>query len=259
MRQEMGPLQIASHSDPARRPVGRGAVHGVVGVLPAAVLAAVLAGVAVGCQRTSEIERQRDAAVAQAEREIVPVPLAGLRREPPLTVDDRARWKPVLRWPDACEEAFQASHAGDDGGIAFHRLAPGLATVSIVCAAGSYQPSQVFLRLDERGSSPIASVLAFPVYRSDDGVHVEETRDAEIAGEAVFSPDGREVSVLALSRQIGDCGIWTRYAIGSEQPRITAAAARLPCPEAPGDPAEATPGHAPSGWAPIAHPPPTTR
>lgn len=214
--------------------------------------AALAASVAAGsCRPPSEVERKREAAVAEAEREVRRSPLAELPRAALITVVHRARWRPILRWPDSCEEAFQASRAGDDGGLAFHTIGPGLATVEVRCAAGSYQPSHVFLRFDERGSSPVSTVLAFPAYRSEDGAGVTPQTETELFGETAFSPDGRELSVLSVARQIGDCGIWTRYAIATEHPRVVAAASRLPCSDRPSAPAEWNDGNMPAGWSPM--------
>lgn len=214
----------------------------------AALAASVAAG---GCGSQSDVERQREAAVAEAEREVPRSPLAGLPRAAPITLAQRARWKPILQWPASCEEAFQASRAGDDGGLVFYTIGPGLSTVEVRCAAGSYQPSQVFLRFDERGSSPVSTVLAFLAFGSEDGAGITQRTETELFGETAFSPDGREVSVLSLSRQIGDCGIWTRYAIATEHPRVLSAASRLPCSDRPSAPAEWHDGNMPAGWSPM--------
>lgn len=210
----------------------------------------VAAAVVVGCSSQSGIERPREAAVAQDEREVRRSTVAGPPRSAPITVADRSRWQPILRWPESCEAAFRTSRASDDGGVAFHQRGPGLSTVEVLCAAGSYQPSHVFLRFDERRSSPESNVLRFPTYQSEDGVRVTHQVEAELFGETAVSPDGRELSVLNLARQLGDCGIWTRYAIGTESPKVVAAATRLPCPDTPGERVEWTDGSAPPGWQP---------
>ncbi|MGE3509516.1 MAG: hypothetical protein AB7N65_11595 [Vicinamibacterales bacterium] len=216
------------------------------GVLPA-LMAACLAA----CDARTDVERQREAAVREAEQEPLTPPLAGLRRTGSLTLADRRAWLPILQWPTACEEAFQTSHAGDDGGITFHPLAPGLTTVDVICAAGAYQPSHVFLRLDERGSSPTTELLRFPALVTEDGLHVEPTVETEIAGEAVVSDDGEELAVLAFSRQTRDCGIWSRFSITGTHPRLVDAAASLPCPSTPSEPVAGwTSERPPAGWRP---------
>ena len=177
-----------------------------------------------------------------------PADVALRRRTAPLSVRDREDWRAVLKWPASCEEAFQASHAGEDGGLAFNDLAPGLSVVEVLCAAGAYQPSHVYLRHDERGSSRDVTLLEFPVLQSPDGVSVERSTETELWGVSQIAIGKRELSMLSLSRQTGDCGIWTRYAIGTERPALLAAASRLPCPAQPGPPADPADGGAPRGW-----------
>jgi len=175
----------------------------------------------------------------------------GPRRSPPLSLRDREAWRAVLEWPDSCEDAFRSSRAGQDGGVVFTELEPGLSVVEVVCAAGAYQPSSMFIRLDERDSSPVAVLLEFSVYRSPDGTSLELSSDQELWGEPFLSPGTKELSVLALSRQLADCGIWSKYTVATERPSLVAAAVRLPCPATPGPPAESADGHAPPGWQPI--------
>ena len=163
---------------------------------------------------------------------------------------DRAHWRATLDWPADCEDAFQASNAGTaDEGIAVSELEPRLALVEVLCAAGAYQPSHVYVLFDERGAVPVNTVLRFSVYHSEDGTSLGASMETELWGESFVSPQSRELSVLTLSRQLADCGIWSRYRIGTD-PTLIAAAARLPCPAAPGSPAAST-GGAPRGWRPI--------
>lgn len=200
--------------------------------------------------REQEVNAQREAEAEKALAEPPrPDPARDLRREAPWSLADRAAWRQVLQWPADCEDAFQASHVGDDGGLSLAELAPQLTLVDVLCAAGAYQPSHVFLRLDERGSSRVVSVLEFTQFDSEDGRTVALSAPrSELWGEAYVAVDGRELSVLSLSRQLGDCGVWHKWAIGTEQPRLIAAAARLPCPSRPGTAAQMTAGDAPSGW-----------
>jgi len=132
-----------------------------------------------------------------------------------------------------------------------HALAPGVSLVEVLCAAGAYQPSHVYVRYDEQGVSPIATLLEFPVFVSADEATPEVSFETEIWGESSLSSDGRSLSVLVFSRQMADCGVWSRYAIESERPRLVAAAARLPCPSTPGPAAESSAGAAPRGWRPL--------
>ena len=204
--------------------------------------------------REQEVTAQREAAAAKALAESPrPDPARDLRREAPWSLADRAAWRQVVQWPADCEDAFQASHVGDDGGLTLAELTLHLTLVDVLCAAGAYQPSHVFLRLDERGSSRVVSVLEFTRFDSDDGRTVAlSAPQNELWGEAYVAVDRRELSVLSLSRQLGDCGVWHKWAIGTEQPRLIAAASRLPCPSRPDTAAQMIAGDAPSGWRPMA-------
>ena len=211
--------------------------------------AAIVAACTTCCAPDSDVGTARQPPATAAVVESTP-PLPTLRRTAPLSLDDRAAWRSVVRWPAECEEAFEASQVGEDGGLAIHALAPRVSLVEVLCAGGAYQPSHVYIRFDEEGSAPIATLLQFPVLVAEDGVTAEESLETDIWGQSWLSSDAGELSVLALSRQLADCGIWSRYAIG-EQPRLIAAAARLPCAATPGPPAQFTNGDAPSGWRPL--------
>ncbi len=177
-----------------------------------------------------------------------------LRRRPPFSLSDRAAWRAALSWPASCEEAFESSRAGEDGGLAVHDLAPRVVIVEVLCAGGAYQPSHVYYRYDEQSVSPTATLLEFQVPMSGDGSSIETVVETEVWGESWFSPDAYEMSLLTLSRQLGDCGIWTRYSLSGSQPVLTSAAARLPCPASPGPPAQFTNGMAPAGWRAVSVP-----
>ena len=213
-----------------------------------AVIGLLVLGLGGCAEPTSDIEQQREAAADAAEQDVPHSALAQLARTGTLTIADRKAWQSILAWPESCEESFQMSRASDDAGLVFHPLDIGLSTVEVLCAAGSYQPSHLFLRFDERGSSREVTVLEFPVLQSEDGKTVTQSTATELFGETAFSAGGRALSVLSVARQIGDCGIWSRYTIGTEHPRLSAAAAQLPCPTSPGAAADWSGGNAPTGW-----------
>jgi hypothetical protein len=167
-----------------------------------------------------------------------------------MSLADRAAWRTALGWSASCEKAFESSRAGEDGGLVIHEVAPRVSLVEVLCAAGAYQPSHVYIRYDEQGASPIATSLQFRVLSAESATP-QTSLETEIWGESSLSSDARVLSVLTLSRQLADCGIWSRYAIGTGQPELIAAAAWLPCPATPGPPAESTNGGVPRGWRPL--------
>jgi hypothetical protein len=175
-------------------------------------------------------------------------PVASRLPKQSLTRSDRAAWQALLRWPDDCDEAFRQSHAGDDAGLEFHQLSDGVFLLGVVCAAGSYQPSTIFLRVDDRKSPPTAVGLTFDSYESADGASLMRTQVTELWGDAAFLAPTRELTLLSVSRQSGDCGTWARYALTEATPRLLEFRARLPCPARPGDHVAPEPGKPPPGW-----------
>ena len=207
------------------------------------------ASVAIGCSSPridddSGRRAGRETGSSVLQRGSVP-----LRRSEP-SLNDRTSWRPVLTWPDACEEAFQNSHVGQDAGLVFNELSPGISLVEVLCAAGSYQPSFVYVRLDERLPTPSATVLRFPVYESPDGLSIQLAHASELWGEPSVWPGRRELTVLNLARQTADCGIWTRYSVGDRVPEILEARS-TPCSTPPKAPVLSSDGQPPSGWTSV--------
>ena len=174
------------------------------------------------------------------------------QRRQDLSIRDRAEWRAVLRWGDTCESDFEATRASDDAGLTFYSISGGISLVQVICAAGAYQPTFVFVRLDERAGNAEARVLMFDTYQSPDGTSVEVVASAELTGDAWVSSDGTALALLSFSRQTRDCGIWTRYAIEDGTPRPTEVRGRLPCPESPGPPVASDARDPPAGWTVVA-------
>jgi hypothetical protein len=155
-----------------------------------------------------------------------------------------------LMWPDDCEDAFRASHAGDDGGILVSSLTPGVSLVEVTCADGSYQPSAMRFKLTE-GFGARSTLLVFPVYTSENGRDLQLSQEAEVWGESVVIAAAAEIAILSLARQTADCGVWARYSLAAEQPRLLDAAALVECPASPGSPAQLSGARPPAGWTEI--------
>ena len=176
--------------------------------------------------------------------------LASLPRDR-ITLAQRADWRSHLRWPDDCEESFVASHFGDGGGISVVRLGPAASLVEVTCAAGAYQPSTLRFRLTEDANGARTRPLRFPAYLSENGRDLTVSLEAEVWGESIVDGASAEIVILSLARQTGDCGVWARYSLAGEQPRLLDAAARTECPAQPGPPARLSGGGPPAGWTPI--------
>jgi hypothetical protein len=212
-------------------------------VIAAAALAACRSPVKRADEATADAASRAPAAAAAATANAAaPLPRGDL------SLADRAKWRSILKWSDDCESSFQSSHAGTDPGLVFHDLASRLTVVEILCAAGSYQPSSTFVRLDERGPAPAATVLRFPVYEAENGATLTNTVSAEIWGEISIDAAAPVMTVLNVARQTADCGIWTRYDIAGETPAVTDARTRLPCPARARAAVRFDPRHPPPGW-----------
>ena len=131
-----------------------------------------------------------------------------LRRTVPLSLEDRAAWRAALDWPASCEEAFESSRAGQDGGLVIRALAPRVSLVEVLCAAGAYQPSHVYVKYDEQGASPISTLLEFPVFLSADETVPQASLETEIWGESSDRNTGNSSRVT-----IGDapCSSYLTY------------------------------------------------
>lgn len=166
-------------------------------------------------------------------------------------VSERERWRARLHWSDDCEEAFRATHTGSTGGVTVVPLQSGGSLVEVDCAAGSYQPSAVRFKLSDGNGETGGRLLSFPVYTSSDGVELTLSRDTEVWGESAVNATAGEIVILSLARQTADCGIWTRYSLRDDDPRLLEAAALTRCPATPGTPVRLSAAAPPDGWAVI--------
>ena len=165
--------------------------------------------------------------------------------------DGRREWRTQLMWPDDCEQAFQASHAGNAGGVRVIRLGSAVSLVEVTCAAGSYQPSAIRYKLTGDGTAAHGVPLSFPTYSSEDGRELRLSQELEVWGESVVTPEANEIAILSVGRQTADCGVWARYSLAGDQPTLLAAAARVQCPATPGPPAWISGSSPPPGWSTI--------
>lgn len=234
-------------SPKARRPADTIRDMGGVGWWMAVGL--VLAAAVAGCQRRGA---DSSSTISDPDPKAPPTrDVASLPRDS-VTIAERAEWRTRLLWPDGCEDAFRASHAGEAGGMLFVGLGPGVSLVEVTCAAGSYQPSAMRFKLTEEGGVARSTPLSFPVYTSEDGRDLTLSQSQEVWGDSAVNGAAAEIVVLSLARQTADCGVWARYSLAGDQPRLLAAAARVRCPAKPGVPVRISWSGPPSGWAAIA-------
>ena len=228
-------------------------IGGMSGVGQGMAVALMLAVAGGGCQqRSTTFDADRGSADASDRAgatapETRPRDVSALPRDA-ITADGRGAWRTQLMWSGDCEDAFRASHAGDAGGVRVVRVGSAVSLVEVTCAAGSYQPSAIRFKLTEDGAGAHSMPLSFPIYVSEDGRELRLSRETEVWGESVVTPEAGEIAILSLGRQTGDCGVWARYSLADDQPRLLAAAARLQCPSTPGPPVSVSGSGPPAGW-----------
>ena len=130
-------------------------------------------------------------------------------------------------------------------------LGSGVSLVEVTCAAGAYQPSALRYALNEDAGGARARLLVFEVYASENGRDLTLSRESEVWGESVANGAAAEIAILSLARQTADCGVWARYSLAGDQPRLLAAAARTECPAAPGTAARLSGTAPPADWPTI--------
>ncbi len=140
----------------------------------------------------------------------------------------RSEWREVLEWPNDCEEAFMASYFAEGSGVEPIVAKDGSSVIAVLCAAGAYQSSFMYYALDSVADSDPA-LLEMPVYLSPDGRQLDYMRQTEVWGEPYFIPGLNQFTILNLSRQTRDCGIWTRYNLHDGQVEVDELWVQLPC------------------------------
>jgi hypothetical protein len=128
----------------------------------------------------------------------------------------RSEWRRQLHWPQPCEQAFARTREqrGTQSGVRVIRLSSGWRVVEVRCAAGAYQPSQMFVGISPTGiaSSPIAvATLTF-----DDEGRAKWSASEEVWGTVTFAADADEVTIVNVARGLGDCGSMIVYRIDTD-------------------------------------------
>jgi Protein of unknown function (DUF1176) len=148
-----------------------------------------------------------------------------------LNYNEREAWHGILHWPPQCENSFDYSEA-NFGGIQFYQLGNNDYLAMVICTLGTYQGSQVFIRIRPYGrvGQVRATLLRFAVVKEDGEsglLHVDETNQPW--GLAEFQPAKRHLILLDRFRGVGDCGIWSVYAFPDHRTKLIDARAKLTC------------------------------
>ena len=142
---------------------------------------------------------------------------------------DRATWREVLAWPDACEEAYESAYAeGDEyGGLEFHRLRRGLYLVEVVCDGGGIQPSAVFFLFDQKSRRRPAPLKLAGFDSADEAGR--PLPYSEVRALTKFIPRTRELLLMSKADAMGTCGLYVRYSFASGRPRVVEAREQTDC------------------------------
>jgi len=134
-----------------------------------------------------------------------------------LTRAERAGWREVLRWPESCEEGYEASYSEAEtyGGVEFHRLGRGRYLVEVTCNGGGIQPSTVFMLYDGRR----ARALKLKGFEGG----------TEVLALTRFIPRTRELLLMSKADAMGTCGLFVRYGFRGARPRVVEARRQDDC------------------------------
>jgi hypothetical protein len=144
-----------------------------------------------------------------------------------VTRAERAAWRDVLAWPEACEEAYRASYPEGEtyGGLEFHRLGRGRYLLEVVCDGGGIQPSAVFMLYD---ASRPRRARALRLKGFEGG--------AEVRALTKFVPRTRELLLMSKADATGTCGLFVRYSFRGATPRVLEARRQDDCGDPDGTP-----------------------
>ena len=94
------------------------------------------------------------------------------------------------------------------------RLSSGWRVVEVRCAAGAYQPSQIFVGISPTGiASPPIPVRTLTL---DDEGRPKWSTSEEVWGNVTFAADARELTIVNMARGVGDCGSMIVYRIDAD-------------------------------------------
>ncbi len=135
-------------------------------------------------------------------------------------LDERARLRAVLGWPDACEESYQdmVSPQGLDvpvrsSGVEAYPLAEGRTLYCVQCDQAAYQATYVAVLQDAPGKP--GTLLRFPTVADNDAPTRPEPQE-ELVGDLDFDAKAGTLTVLSKGRGLADCGVRAVYAFPPE-------------------------------------------
>lgn len=155
----------------------------------------------------------------------------------------RAGWRGLVAWSDECERAHADTFVGSDHvGVRTFSLNGGRELVEVACAAGAYQGSQEYAII---GANLAATTrVELPVLDQPDGAPDTWSRARLVWGTPTFDSSNGQLTILNVSRGMGDCGSLVSYRF--DQLRVSVVEARAKrCDASP---------QLPKDWPVVRHP-----
>ncbi len=103
------------------------------------------------------------------------------------------QWKKTLKWGKNCD------YVAD---IETHEIGPKYQLITVQCVPGSYQPTY-YVYIFDRHSKDNKQLLLGTTHNTND--------PKEITGTINYNPSNQQLSILTLSRGLGDCGIFRTF------------------------------------------------
>ncbi|MBV8771166.1 MAG: DUF1176 domain-containing protein [Deltaproteobacteria bacterium] len=200
-------------------------------VKPALTICCVLCTLAVALNGSAATPAASTPSPPVPDHASIPQRLARDAGRNDLNYSERGAWRGILHWPAQCESSFNYPDA-NFGGIQFYQLGNNDYLAMVICTLGTYQGSQVFIRIHPYGwlGQVRTILLKFAVLKEDgesELLHIDKTNQPW--GVAEFQPATRHLTLLDRFRGVGDCGIWSVYAFPDHRTKLIAARAKLTC------------------------------
>jgi len=146
-----------------------------------------------------------------------------------LSHQDRLAWRKIIHWSQGCEEAFDSTMSKETGGLVFYELNDREYLVEVTCTLGAYQGFQNYAYLVLSGAKPVARVLLFPAYESENEGELKKKETEELWGLPEFDPKTKRLTILNRFRGTGDCGTLATYSFQDGSPKLVELRADLKC------------------------------
>ncbi len=152
-------------------------------------------------------------------------------------LDERARLRAVLGWPDACEQSYQEMVSPQ--GLDIPVLSPGVerfaldgerALYCVQCDQAAYQATYVAVLQDAPGKA--GTLLRFPTVADSDAPSRPEPQE-DLVGDLDFDAKAGTLTVLTKGRGLADCGVRAVYAFPPEGGVAVREIRVRQCPRAP--------------------------